>query len=195
MDKWSEGMVEKLCKEIGFMRGRLIGMLGGNHYWKFASGITSDELMCHKLDCKYLGVSSFIRVVFDNDGHKNVAVDIFAHHGKGAARLIGGSINKVETMREIAEADIYIMGRDHRKGAVPAGEKLELTHEMVLRYKKQWLVRSGSFLRGYVNGKPSYVADGAMPPTDLGVVIIEITPKRDRTGGKDNIAADVHCWS
>ena len=188
-----------LAKELAFMRGRVIGLIGGNHYFQFESGINSDQRLAEALQTRFLGVSSFIRVVLDDGHNHSAAVDIWAHHGKGAARLIGGSLNRVAQMRECAEADIYIMGHDHRRGAVPSGSKLHLTDHggsLGLRYKKQWLVRSGSFLRGYVDGERSYIADAAMNPTDLGAVRLELTLKRNATRTPDeHITVDVHCWS
>lgn len=103
--------VEKMAEELSFMRGRIIGMLNGNHYFQFQSGMNSDQLLCQKLSAKYLGVCAFVRLYFKNGGRHH-SRDIFAHHGAGAARLIGGSLNRVQQMAEGAEADIYCVSDD-----------------------------------------------------------------------------------
>jgi hypothetical protein len=198
LDKYAESKVNDLCKELSFMKGRLIGLIGGNHFWNFPSGINSDQMMAQKLECKFLGVSSFIRLSIPVHGTHTETIDIWAHHGKGAGRLVGGSINTVEHMRDIGEADIYLMGHSHHKAAVTAGSKLFLKgygKNMSVQYKKQWLVRTGSFLRGYVDGETSYVADAAMRPTDLGVIKIILTPYRDCKNGRDISGIDIHCLS
>jgi hypothetical protein len=192
-----EGIYEthtnRLFNEIKFMKGRLIGLLEGNHYGEFSSGITTTQYLALKLGAKYLGVSSFIRLSFLYQ-RKRLIVDVWAHHGKGAARLIGGSLNRVQQMGEAAEADIYCMGHDHKK-SVGMTTKLKLTTgngKMRLIHKKQLYARTGSFLKAYENDKQSYIVDGAMNPTDLGVVKIELTPKRKQEKNEDRFSIDIH---
>ena len=182
---------EKLAKELKFMKGRVVGFLEGNHYAEFQSGTTSTQKLAELLDCKYLGVSSFIRLTFKYD-NKSSSLDIWAHHGKGGARLIGGSLNRVQQMGENAEADIYLMGHDHKK-SVGLVTKLSLKSGKSLRlhHKKQLYARTGSFLKAYEDNRISYVADMGLSPTDLGVVKIELTPKRDRKG-QDIFYVDIH---
>ena len=96
--------IEMLAKEMDFMNGRTIGLINGNHYFEFDSGINGDQKLAEMLDCKYLGVCALIRVYFSEHGRQH-SLDIFAHHGCGAARLIGGSINRVAQMFEGVEAD------------------------------------------------------------------------------------------
>jgi hypothetical protein len=181
--------VRKLVEEIKFMKDRIVGMIEGNHYGQLLSGMTTTQMMCDKLKCKYLGVSSFIRLQFPF-GHKNASIDIWAHHGRGASRLAGGSINAVEQMATIAEAHIYLMGHDHRK-SIAMKSRLYLSHNR-LRQKKVLLGRTGSFLLGYVDGQASYVARGAMCPTDLGVIKIELTPRRNNKNNEDDYYIDIH---
>jgi hypothetical protein len=189
LDEIYTSRVIKLNKEIEFMRDRIIGLVEGNHYSILESGMTTTQMMCDKLKCKYLGVSSFIRLVFIY-GYKKYSIDIWVHHGKGASRLVGGSLNTVEQMSAIADADIYLMGHDHRK-SVALKTRLCLGNGK-LRQKKVLLARTGSFLKGYVDGEPSYVARGAMTPTDLGVIKIELTPRRNKKNKEDDYYVDMH---
>lgn len=179
--------------DVSFMRGKCIGLIEGNHYAEYSSGITSTQKLCEMLQCRYLGVSCFIRVSLVYKDTKHTSLDIWAHHGKGAARLIGGSLNRVQQMGEMAEADIYIMGHDHKKSAGMAsrlrlnggGGGLKVVH------RKQLYIRAGSFQRGYVDGMPSYVADGCMNPTDLGVAEITVTPKKLEAGLEFDLKATI----
>ena len=168
-----------LVADLEFMRGRIIGMIEGNHYGEFKDGTTTTQQMCRLLDCKYLGVSAFIRLSFQY-ANRRKSIDIWAHHGKGAARLIGGSLNTVQQMGEQAEADIYCMGHDHKKSAGTTS-KLVLSRgggSVKVVHRQQLYVRTGSFLRGYVDGKQSYVADMGLNPTDLGVVQIGVLARK-----------------
>ncbi len=101
-------------------------------------------------------------------------LDIWAHHGAGGSRLPGGSINRVEQMREISEADVYVMGHDHKRGGWPASPRLHLGNSsksgLQLKSRQQWLIRSGSFLRSYEDGKRNYNVDSARGPCSIGHV-------------------------
>ena len=181
--------VRKFVKEIWFMKDKIIGLIEGNHFGALDSGMTTTQLMCDKLQCKYLGVSSFIRLSMPH-GTKHASIDIWAHHGRGASRKAGGSINAVEDMTGLGEAQIYLMGHDHRKSIAM---KSRMYHQdSRLRHKKILLGRTGSFLLGYVDGQPSYVAKGAMTPSDLGVIKIELTPRRNMKNKEDDYYIDLH---
>lgn len=41
LDGDAKKRVETLCEEIKFMKGKLIGLIEGNHHYQFQSGITS----------------------------------------------------------------------------------------------------------------------------------------------------------
>lgn len=189
--------VKKFCKDIEFMKGRLIGLMGGNHYGVFSNGMTTDQKMCEILKCKYLGVNTFIRLSFIKKGNKSqrMSVDIFAHHGRGSGRTVGASLNPVHAMGNIAEADIYLMGDNHQKDLAHK-EKLKLVTSRVegvsLTHRKQLFARTGSYLKGYEENTQSYVVDALLPPSDLGSIKIELTPQRIRKNGEDALEMDIH---
>lgn len=175
----------RFYNEIKFMGDKLIGLIEGNHYGEFQSGITTTQYLAQKMKAKYLGVSAFIRLIFKCKSRSNSsAIDIWAHHGKGGSRKVGGSLNRVEDMLLAANADIYLMGHDHRKSCsyVPTMELKQSRKSVRLHQKKKLIGRTGSFLKGYIAGKKSYVADMALNPTDLGVLKIELTPRSVHTG-------------
>lgn len=176
------GHIGLLSRELDFMRGRLVGLINGNHFYSYEnSGINSDQKLCERLGCKYLGVSSFIRLTFEYTGRRST-FDIWAHHGAGGSRLPGGSINRVDQMRDHAEADCYVMGHDHKRMVIPANPRMHLdSHSkngMRLRERQAWLVRSGSFLKSYEDGQVSYNVDSARGPSSLGHVELEFTVSR-----------------
>lgn len=172
-------------------------MIEGNHYSTFMDGTTTTQRMCQYLGCKYLGVSAFIRILLVKKSchsRHSAKVDIWAHHGTSGGRLVGTSINSVQRMEEIAEADIYLMGHDHKK-SIATMSKLHLSDaksHLKLNHKRILLGRTGSFLLGYVQGKPSYVADAAMRPSDLGTIKIEITFKQTTLKNMTERYIDIH---
>ena len=187
----------KFAKDIVFMRGRLLGLIEGNHYGEFQNGATTTQKLCELMGCKYLGVSTFIRLRFlpQTKHHTRLSVDVWAHHGRGASRLMGGSLNRVEQMAEAAEADIFLMGHDHKKSIAPT-VRFQLmsspNNGVKLHARKILIGRTGSFLKGYEQGVASYIVDNAMKPCDIGVIKIEMTPQRDCRNGEDICHIDLH---
>lgn len=176
----------QFSKEIGFMRGKIIGLVEGNHYGVYSTGsMTTTQELCNILKCRWLGVNAFIRVSFHYKlGGRKTCLDIFAHHGRGASRMVGSSLSTVEQMASNAEADIYLMGHDHKLGAIKIDRlHLQGNRGLVLKDKTMLLARSGSFLQGYVPDRQSYVVKAGMKPAHIGFLKIILTPvvekKRD----------------
>jgi len=184
LDDYAKDMCHKFYERVKFMAGKLIGLLEGNHFYTFENGMTSTQYLCQLLNCKYLGATALTRISFSYEKSPTwrASIDIFAHHGKGASRLVGGSLNTVQQMAECANADVYLMGHDHKK-SVAMSSRLELTQGsdgIRLREKKLLYARTGSFLKSYEVDKPSYVTKRLLNPSDLGTVKIELQPKQKR---------------
>jgi hypothetical protein len=60
----AKNSIKKFADEISFMKGHLIGLLGGNHFIQFADGSTGDMYLAKLLDTKYLGVCTATRLTF-----------------------------------------------------------------------------------------------------------------------------------
>jgi len=119
------------------------------------------------------------------------SLDIFAHHGKGGGVLSGSTFNTLEKMAVGADADIYLMGHDHKKGCIPSTPRLRLSSrgkdaELFVKSRSPWLGRTGSFLRAYEAGRISYNVDAGRPPCSLGWIEFEVTPKRIRNQSTSN---------
>lgn len=186
-------LADQLSQELAFMEGRCIGLLGGNHYFAFNNGDTTDHLLAAQLRTKFLGVCSFIRLSFRFPKKEcRASLDLFAHHGKGGGTLPGSTFNSIEKMQGTADADIYLMGHDHKKGAIPSSPRLRLVSggknaELSVRERTPWLGRTGSFLKAYEDGTVSYNVDAARSACSLGWIEFEITPVRVRKGNLDTI--------
>jgi len=155
-DKWAQKDVDCLAKELDFMKGRLLGLMHGNHEWQFMDGDLATERLCNKLGCSFLGCVCYLVITLKtrcNNAGSKAAVRIFASHGKGGGQLVGSSYNKVEKMRDVfPDADIYLMGHDHKKGAVSSSSLTAVLSksEITVKQHRQWFGRTGSFLRGWV---------------------------------------------
>lgn len=188
-----KGVTRTLINELSFMRGRCIGMIGGNHYYDFGDGTTTDHALAAALNTKFLGVCAFIRLSLEFKGlrRRMVAMDIFAHHGKGGGGLPGSTFNTLEKMTTTAVADLYLMGHDHKKGCIPSTPRLELVTggrgQLKVRERTPWLGRTGSFLKAYEDGRISYNVDAARSPAALGWIEFEITPVRSQANDEDRV--------
>jgi hypothetical protein len=187
-----------LVNELSFMRGRLIGLLGGNHYYEFGEGSTTDHVLADALDTRFLGVSSLIRIAVKRpNGNTVVNFDIFAHHGKGGGSTAGGTFNTIEKMAATAEADLYLMGHDHKKGCVPGHTRIRLTSSPSSRTgldiieHTTWLGRTGSFLKAYEDGRVSYNVDAGRSACSLGWIELDITFVRERRDGRQRYSLNV----
>lgn len=180
---------ELFAKEIQFMRGRIIGMLNGNHYFQFASGINSDQKICELVGAKYLGVCTLLRIYLAHDkSNRRYSRDIFAHHGAGASRLFGGSFNRVQQMAEGVEADILAMGHDHKRIGSPGQPRLFLSHSanggLSVECREPVVMRTGSFLASYEPNVVNYNVDACRTPASLGHVEVVVTVNLTRAKGQ-----------
>ena len=185
-----EGKVMRFQEQIEFMRGRLLGLMEGNHFAPFPSGITSTQSMAKHFGVPYLGVVTFLRLTLCRGRGETVAgkcsLDIWAHHGRGCASTMGGSLNAVERMAKGAQADIYLMGHDHKRN-IGTSSRLYLIDSVAgleVKSRPQMYVRTGGWLRGYVDGEATYVADAGLTPADIGNTEIEITYNRKQTADR-----------
>jgi hypothetical protein len=179
----------KLAKELSFMDGKLIGLLGGNHYYPFDDGSTSDHMLADLMKTKYLGVCSFIRLTIRDtkSNHKSASIDIFAHHGKGGGGSAGATFSTLDKMQQTADADIFLMGHDHKRGVVPSNPRIKISRgnggKLHVKERTPWLGRTGSFLKAYENGSVSYNVDCGRSPASLGWIEFELTPIRSQSNG------------
>lgn len=182
LDKLATQQESEFTKQISFMRGRTVGLLEGNHEWEHQDGTTTTKRLAKALGCPWLGVCTLSRLHFSLSTVKS-CIDIFAHHGRGAASTLGGSLNAVERMATVATADIYLMGHDHKRLAGPR-PNLRRNRKGNMEQARRIFGRTGSFLKAYEEGESSYVVDFMGAPSDLGALVINITPTRKGKTGK-----------
>jgi len=180
--------------EIKQMRGKLIGLLGGNHTW-IKDGKTSDEDLADRMGCEYLGWVSFINLVITIGKSSVHRVGIFACHGLGGGRVLGSGVRKVEDLFHIIpSADIYLMGHDHGRGAWPQPRlvpKFKHDGSVAIKQQRQFFCRTGSFMKSYQEGQSSYAVSKLMKPADLGALRLDIGFHRDRTKGDETVTLDI----
>lgn len=190
LDHMARKQIKGLAKELAFMRGRLIGLVNGNHYYQFKDGTTGDHMLANELGTEFLGVAAFVRIVFVFPGKsmRTASVDLFTHHGAGGGQKPHTSLAAVARMAEWADADIVLQGHDHKRGVLPLNPTLSLSdnHRGKLHVKERarWVGRTGSYLKAYIDGQSNYNVDAGRGPCSLGHISFELTPTRIDTKGE-----------
>ena len=190
-----------ILEEIDFAKGNMLGFVQGNHFWDIDEyHQTTTQYMAEQFKAPWLGGLAYIRLsITAGKRTGTTAVDIVVSHGRAGGKLAGTTINQVDDLRRLfPNADIYIMGHDHNKGGWPK-TVLDVTSgrdgALNVKQKRYWLIRSGSFLRGYIDGESTYPVASLYQPNDLGVVRLTVDMHRSQVGGQDRITPDIHCWS
>ncbi len=95
------------------IKHKCVGLLTGNHDDVIRQRHSHNHVMelCDRLGVPYLGYSALLRWRFCRGVHRT-KLDLYAHHGKSAARTKGGKINKARTMDRIFDADVYCFTPD-----------------------------------------------------------------------------------
>jgi hypothetical protein len=170
------------------IQNKCIGLVSGNHEETIRLRYKRDIMyeIAERLHLQHLllGYDGWIRLQFirkpsttiklRNTSHTSYT--IYISHGFGAARKSGAKVNRLEDFTTFMDADIIILGHEHKKIIAPPVIKLYLTQEGNLSYRKQIALMAGSFLRGYVENATTYIEKKGYPPSDLGVVKIMLKP-------------------
>jgi hypothetical protein len=155
--------------------------LRGNHEDSIHQHHSTDvhRRICKRLAIKDLGYSAFIRLTLKKStgGVKRNCV-VYAHHGHGAGRRTGGSVNRLEDSIMKYDFDIGLSGHDHQK----FGKRFVKLHisphgKPKIKHKPIIIARTGTFLKTAIEGDTTYSEKAGYPPTDIGVVKIVATFK------------------
>jgi len=177
------------CLEIKQMRDKLLGMLSGNHNWKFPNGRTASEDIAKRMECEHLGWLCYLTITFKFKGTtKKHSIDIVACHGKGGGKRAGASVNQVEDLKGIFPlADIYVMGHDHQLWVRPMDVLYKPNNHNGIKQKTQYLCRSGSFKKAYTPGQAGWEVGMLFKPATLGALKLRISVDRIRVDRKDRL--------
>lgn len=211
--KTMDQMFAEKCDELIEMNKpiaeEIIGWVQGNHFWRFSTsntrkgyheGMTSTEYICRKLGNHWLGFMSCIVISAKDDNNVQVPYKVVVCHGKTACATAGGAINQVQNLRKIWPlADTYCLAHDHKLLAVKEPQlDIDVSPKSACDYstsnmehfrvtsKDQILCRSGSQLKSYEPGVPSYAVGRMYHPSSLGCVTIEVKGHRRMTDGGRN---------
>lgn len=192
MTRWEQEYmreIDEYLKYTDFMIGKTLAVFGGNHFFKFYDGTTSDQVLAKMLKAPYIGCSGYVILVLRMDKHHSHVVKIFVHHGLGSGRSAGSTFNALDKAASyFTDADILIMGHDHQAGAMHL-PSVTCEHGQGGHWKikehQRIIGRAGSYLKAYEPGQRSYAVDAMYRPSTLGALQVVVTPRRMNTGPRE----------
>lgn len=180
LDDMVAAQVQRLAVELTPLKGRIIGLLEGHHFHRYArTGTTSTQHLCDLLKCKYLGELAMIQLAVKRAGSDRDVIELFAAHGRGGSQFSHGDMANLErNIMPFWDADIYLRGHSTKVYTAPGSDLYQLHRkqngELVIRKKHRILVNTGGFMDGYLEGSSSYVERANMAPAALGWATIEV---------------------
>lgn len=198
LDNLAESDNRSFAKEIGFMRGKMLGLIEGNHSWIFQNGKSSTEDLAERMGTDTLGwlchLSLKINFLSHSGSHPFHAV---LCHGKAGGKTFGVTVNQVGDLKQIFPlANLYAMGHDHQRVAHPVNVlypyHVSYDNVYVIKQLRQYLCRSGSFHKEYTDNSTSYGIGKLYRPSDLGALKVVINLIRSQKNGEDHCILDMH---
>lgn len=200
LEQGAESDVEQFLDLVKGSEGRWLGLLEGHHYYEFQDGTTSDTRIAQALKAPFLGSCAFVRLRYSRpSSSEKLTATIWCHHGSGSGVKVGSPLTKIENLLPYFDADIYLIGHQHKKVSAPI-DQLYMTHKTpyTLNHRTKILACTGSFLRGYNQGSRSgsrahgsYVERAMMNPVALGGVLIKIRPTRDNQSSRLDLGVEL----
>ena len=202
---WTEEVIDEKSIELTHdiyekalkpTKGRWIGLLQGHHFTKLSTGETTDQKLAELLGTQFLGDTVYGRLAFKGHGD----VTFWASHGCGGGQRSAAPVNKLETLANYWEADIFMLGHMTKMAASPINRIYPLWKTAVphLRHKKILLVGCGGFCKGYIERSKigrvpqgSYVEKGLMNPAILGNPLIRVGPNTEEAMWQPNITVEL----
>lgn len=114
LDRMAQSDNAKLATEMQFMKGHILGLIEGNHTWKFHDGKTATEDLAERLQTQSLGwlCHYSLNVDFLNRDTSNT-IHFVLCHGKAGGKTFGVTINQVGDLKSIfPAADVYCVSED-----------------------------------------------------------------------------------
>jgi len=166
--------------------GQLIGLIDGNHEERIVKqgGQRPMNTLAEYLrvpyfpnECAYL----FWRVGNGRDGkgdkYRPYNYTMLIHHGRGGGRTPGGKLNKVWQLRDMAPADIYIMGHVHGEIAYKDMYPVPDIRNHKLNTTKRYYLASGCWL-----GWASYAKIGMYGMSTIGAPRVRMNGEHQEHG-------------
>jgi hypothetical protein len=159
------------------IREKCLGVIDGDHYRIYSTGLTSGQFVARELKVPYLGERMGYVVLTFRQANRNentFRYVILARHGRGSAATVGGDANSLVKQNVRFDGDCFFGGHTHGKN-VHDEQHIGVNRGGTGFYMRtRWYVRGGSFLRGYIKNQQLYPEREEYPPLSLGWGQVEL---------------------
>lgn len=155
--------------------GKLIGLHIGNHEMRstLVTGINPVYMLCRTLNVPYLGYTAFHKWIVGDVVYRVVTL-----HGRTGAKTISGKINAIRNLRDVAIADLYIMGHMHDRQMVrDVVYEFDKTNDKIVPIERRYIIAGG-----LLSWPDSYADMQSLSPTGTGLVEISLSNKTKTIG-------------
>ncbi len=173
MDKRFDGVEDTLYYVIDKLRpikDKIIGIIEGNHEGKLSirNEFNYTKFVANELDAFWCHESLFLNYKLDK-----INMPILAIHPYSGGTTIGGQVNKVMKFINAFEVPpiITLAGHFHSLDVLT----FERFKGDFSTLQKHYLAMTGSYLRGYGEGRSSYASRSMYTPKGTGFVSFEIS--------------------
>lgn len=180
-----EKQQEALIKWLSPLKGRIIGLLTGNHEESIRKvcGLDITRNIAGRLGVPYLGISAFVQLSFKAKNGKRLhrkPVIMYAHHGYFGGRSSGGKVNNLLSLPKAYDADVYLVGHCH--DILTKVEEKVCLENGKLSKKRIVYALTGTLLKTVTQGGRGYGEDKGYFPTRTGTVSVKILPLEQPIG-------------
>lgn len=180
--------MQRLAEDMKPFKHRIIGLLEGHHFFTLSSGeITTTQYLCQLLGIKYLGFETAVQLIIRRRGGATHTLDIYATHGCGGSKYSHSDVSSLErNIMPFWDVDLFLRGHSTKVVAAPGSPLSKYTkntgRDPLRIYKRQrWLINTGGFMEGRVEGRTSYVEQQGFPSCALGYAVVEIHMRERET--------------
>ena len=170
MDSYVMPRLNKLIR-----KDRCLGLLDGDHYRQYATGMTSVQYLCTRHKLPYLGSGqAILRLHFAYRGSSVSTVKIHAHHGKGSGVTEEADIRELQRISHQYEGmHLYVRGHSHKPKFVPFTRYVDsMERPPQIKVREGFLVNAGSFRQGVIMNDVDYAEMNLYAPTSTRCPII-----------------------
>lgn len=162
--------IEQMLKPLAAAK-KLLGLHIGNHELRstLAAGIDPVYMLCRSLDVPYLKYTAFHKWVVGDVVYRAVTL-----HGRSGAKTPSGRLNAVRSLRDIAVADVYLMGHLHdRQMFRETSYEVDHANDRVVPAIRYYIIAGG-----LLSWPESYADMTVLPPMTSGLVEIKLSGKK-----------------
>ena len=173
---------------LGQTKGKWAGLTQGHHHHpvkirELADGTAvhedSDIYLAKLLKAPWLDEMGVVKLVWPGGGE----FTLLAFHGSGSSVFPWGPLVKLNRLMPHFAVDLMLMGHQTKK-AVGEIDRLNFPGETGdIRHQTIKLVGTGGWTKGYIQGRRTYISQGAMGPVALGQPIIRLRPAGSAKAG------------